>query len=104
MGNTGATGATGPAGTPKRVERFTGTTNASGVAAITFSPAFAAAPDVDVIQGWIGDQEVSGAPSNITVNGCNVTVKVSRATLLLSAGPYQTAGAGVSVTVRCIGN
>jgi hypothetical protein len=57
-----------------------------------------------VIQGWIGDQEVGGAPSGITVTGCSVLVKVSRATLLLSAGPYQTAGAGVSVTIRCIGN
>lgn len=94
----------GPAGTPKRVERYTATTNTSGVATFTFSLAFAAAPDVDVVQGWIGDQEVGGAPSSITATGCTVLVKVSRATLLLSAGPYQTAGSGVSVTIRCIGN
>ncbi|MDM9643890.1 hypothetical protein [Rhizobium sp. S163] len=105
-GAAGATGATGAAGTPKRVERFSGTTDSSGIAAIIFNPAFTATPDIDVIQGWIGDQEVGGGvvAGSATKNGCNVLVKISRPTLLLSTGPFQTAGAGVSVTVRAIGN
>ncbi len=106
QGVKGDTGATGAPGTPKRVERFSGVTNASGIAAITFSPAFEAVPDIDVIQGWIGDQEVGGGvvAGSATKTGCNVLVKVSRGTLLLTSGPFQTAGAGVSVTVRAIGN
>lgn len=103
-GAVGATGATGAAGTPKRVERYTATTNASGIATFTFSPAFAAAPDVDVIQGWVNDQEVGGAVQALTASGCTVLTKVSKGTLLLTAGPFQTAGAGVSVTIRAIGN
>ena len=106
QGVKGDTGATGAPGTPKRVERFSGVTNASGIAAITFSPAFDAVPDIDVIQGWIGDQEVGGGvvAGSATKTGCNVLVKVSRGTLLLTSGPFQTAGDGVSVTVRAIGN
>lgn len=105
-GATGAQGLKGDAGTPKRVERFSGTTDANGIATITFSPAFAAVPDIDVIQGWIGDQEVGGGvvAGSATVSGCKVLVKVSRGTLLLTTGPFQTAPAGVSVTVRAIGN
>lgn len=103
-GDTGAVGATGAVGTPKRVERYTTTTNASSIAAFTFSPAFTAVPDVDFITGWIGDQEVGGAISSVSLTGCTATAKMSRATLLLSAGPYQPAGAGVSVTIKATGN
>lgn len=94
----------GPAGTPKRVERYTATTNASGVATFTFSPSFTAPPDIEVITGWSGDQMVSGGVTAQTLNGCTVLVKVSRGTLALSTGPFQTAGSGVSVTIRAIGN
>lgn len=118
QGATGSTGPTGPAGaqgakgdagaagTPKRIERFSGVTNSSGIAAVVFNPAFDAVPDVDVIQGWIGDQEVGGGvvSGSLTKSGCNVLVKISRPTLLLSTGPFQTAGTGISVTVRAIGN
>lgn len=99
-------GTPGPTGAPKRIERFSGVTNSSGIATIVFSPAFEATPDVDVVQGWIGDQEVGGGvvAGTLTKTGCNVLVKISRPTLLLSSGPFQTAGAGVPVTVRAIGN
>lgn len=89
-----------------RISRFIGTTNASGIAAITFTPAFSAAPDVDVIEGWNADQMITGAvvPGTLTASGCQVQVMVSRGTLLLTTGPFQKAAAGVSVTVRAIGN
>lgn len=105
-GATGSAGAKGDPGTPKRVERFTATTNASGIASFTFSPAFAAAPDVDVIEAWNGDQMITGAivPGSVTTTACQAQVMVSRGTLLLTTGPFQKAAAGVSVTVRAIGN
>jgi len=102
-GKDGASGAAGPAGTPKRVERYTANTNASGIATFTF-PAFAAAPDIDVVQTWVGDQMAGGGVTAQTLTGCTVLAKISRATLLLSAGPFQTAGAGVPVTIRVIGS
>lgn len=91
-------------GAPKRVERYTVTTNASGVATFTFTPAFTAPPDIEVITGWSGDQMVSGGVTSQTLNGCTVLAKISRGTLALSTGPFQTAGSGVSVTIRAIGN
>ncbi len=105
-GSQGLKGDTGAAGTPKRVERFTASTNGSGVATITFSPAFSATPDIDVIEAWSGDQMITGAvvAGSASPNGCQVQVMLSRATLLLSTGPFQKAGSGISVTVRAIGN
>ncbi len=105
-GSPGVAGAPGAAGSPKRVERFTGTTASTGIATITFSPAFEAAPDTQVIDGWSGEQMITGAvvAGSVTKTGCQVQVMISRATLLLSSGPFQKAAAGVSVTVRAIGN
>lgn len=94
---------TGAAGTPKRVERYTATTNSSGIATITFSPAFSAVPDVDPVIGWATDQMIAGAVTSVSTTGCTVQVMVSKGTLLLTAGPFQKAAAGVSVTVRAIG-
>lgn len=90
---------------PLRVEEFTGTTNASGIAAITFSPAYASTPKLQVIEAWSGDQMITGAvvPGTATKSGCSVQVMTSRATLLLSTGPFQKAGTGVSITVQAIG-
>lgn len=47
---------------------------------------------------------IAGGVTAQTLTGCTVLGKVSRATLLLSLGPFQTAPAGVSITVRAIGN
>lgn len=104
VGPAGATGVKGPAGTPKRIERYTAATNASGVATFTWSPAFTAAPDVQVIDGWSGDQMLTGGVATATLTGATVNVKRTRATLLLSAGPFETAPSGVSITVRAMGN
>ncbi|NTF35573.1 hypothetical protein [Agrobacterium rubi] len=96
-----------PAVPPKvRVERYTAVTNANGVATVTFSPAFEIAPDIGVIDGWVGEQMITGAAvaGTTTKTGCQVQVMLSRPTLLLSTGPFQKAAAGVSVTVRAIGN
>lgn len=89
-----------------RVARHSGTTNAAGVATIVFDPPFTTAPDVDVVDGWGGDQMVTGSPvpGSVTKSGCLVQVMLSRATLLLSTGPFQKAAAGVAVVVRAIGN
>lgn len=89
---------------PLRIERFTQATNASGIATFAFDPVFAVAPDVQVIPGWIGDQIITGGVTAVTKTGCTVQAKVSRGTLLLTSGPFQTAGAGLNVTVRAIGN
>lgn len=88
-----------------RIARFAGTTNGQGVATITFSPAFTAAPDVDVIEGWSGEQMVSGAvvPGSLSATGCQVQVMVSRGNVVLSSGPFTKAGSGISVTARAIG-
>lgn len=104
QGPKGDTGATGPAGTPKRVERYTATTDANGVARFTYSLAFTTLPDVQVIPGWLSGQYVGGGATAETLTGCTVQGMISRATLLLSAGPFQTAGAGVPITIRVIGN
>lgn len=105
-GPPGKDGSPGAAGVPKRVERFSAATNASGIATIAFDPVFAAVPDIQVIDGWIGDQQVTGGvvAGTATKSGCQIQVMVSRGTLILTTGPYQKAAAGVSVTVRAIGN
>lgn len=99
QGLTGATGATGPAGTPKRIERYTATTDANGVASFSWT-ACSATPDVQVIPGWSGQQYVGGGVTAQTLSSATVQVMISRATLLLSAGPFQAAGAGIPATIR----
>jgi len=89
-GPAGPTGAIGPAGQPARVEEYTGTSNASGVGTITFAPAFTEVPKVVVQDGWAGTQMICGAAS-ATLTGATVTLMRSRATLLLSAGPFESA-------------
>lgn len=103
-GDTGSQGLKGDTGGLILPKRFSGVTNASGVATIAFSPSFTSVPDIDVIEAWSGSQMISGAVLTSSVSGCTVQVMTSRATLLLSAGPFQAAGAGVNITVRAIGN
>lgn len=90
-GAAGATGATGAAGTPRRVETYSGTSNASGVGTITFSPAFAAVPTVIPQQTWVSGQMVSPGVTAVTTTGCTLAVMRSKATLLLTAGPFEVA-------------
>lgn len=46
QGPAGATGATGPSGISKRIETYTGTTNASGQLTVVYPSAFSAVPNV----------------------------------------------------------
>lgn len=108
MGNTGsagpagATGPVGPAGAPRRVERYTATSNTSGVATYSW-PACATTPDIDVIHGWSGDQMVGGGVTAQTNSSATVLVKRSRGTLLLTSGPFETAPS-TALTIRVICN
>lgn len=103
-GSQGIQGLKGDTGGLILPKRFSGVTNSSGIATITFSPSFTSVPDIDVIEAWSGSQMISGAVLTSSISGCTVQVMTSRATLLLSAGPFQAAGAGVNITVRAIGN
>lgn len=102
-GLAGPTGPQGSAGAPKRVERYTATANGSGVATFVWT-ACTAAPDVDVIPTWSGEQMVAGGELSKTLSGATFTVKRSRGTLVASGGPFETAPAGTPLTVRLICN
>lgn len=103
QGATGPTGATGPAGTPRRVERYTAPTDGGGLATFTWA-ACSASPDVQVIPTWVGAQYVGGGVTAQTLSGATVQGMTSRATLLLSTGPFQAAPSGTPITVRVICN
>lgn len=103
QGVKGDTGTKGADGNPRRIERYTATTNTSGVATYTFSPAFTTILDIDVITTWNGEVLIGGGVLTQTNSGCTVQGMVSRGTLLLTTGPFQKAGAGVSVTIRVMG-
>lgn len=103
IGPQGPRGIPGPQGQPRRIERYSGTTNASGVITITFSTPFTVVPDIDVIEAWSGEQMISGAILTSSTTGCTAKIMVSRGALLLSAGPFQTAPVGITATVRAIG-
>lgn len=105
-GQTGPAGAVGPAGkdaSPKRVERYSGTVaETTGFATVTF-PAFSKPPLGKVIDGWNGDQQVTGMVTATTTTTATVAVRRSRATLLLSTGPYEVAPAGTVVMIELMG-
>lgn len=89
-----------------RIERYTATTNAQGQATITFAPAFTKPPLAQIVTGWdgtSGDRYIGGGVTSVTATGCTAQSMVSRGSLLLSAGPFQKAPSGVTVTVQVIG-
>jgi len=100
-GAKGDTGAQGPAGTPTRIETYTATSNASGLATFTF-PAFTEILDIRIKPTWIADQYVGGGVTAQTLTGCTVLVKRSRGTLLLTSGPFET-GPTTPVTIVIYG-
>jgi hypothetical protein len=57
---------------------------------------------VQVIPSWVGGQYVGGGVTVQTLSGATVQGMISRATLLLTTGPFQAAPAGTSLTVRVI--
>ncbi|ORE91013.1 hypothetical protein [Aurantimonas sp. 22II-16-19i] len=104
-GPKGDPGTAGTAGRPKRVEHHTGTVSGSqGVAIVTFAPPFAVPPLCTVIDGWEGTQQITGAVTATTTTSATGSVRRSRGTLALSAGPFETAPAGTTVKVQAIGD
>lgn len=99
----GLKGDPGKDAAPLRVENYTAVSIANGTATITFSPAFTTAPTVIIRSGWSNDQYVGGGVTAVSATGCTVLVKRSRGTLLLTTGPFETAPAGVAVSVIAIG-
>ena len=100
-GAKGDTGAQGPAGTPTRIETYTATSNASGIATFTF-PAFTEILDIRIKPTWNADQYVGGGVTGQTLTGCTVLVKRSRGALLLTTGPFET-GPSTAVTIVVYG-
>jgi len=85
------------------VRTFTGTCNSSGVATITFSPAYAVAPFAWLIEDWNANgQMICGKVTAVTATGCTVQGMISQGTLLLNTAPFATAPSGTVVTVAVI--
>lgn len=98
-GTAGADGAAGAPGTPKRVEIYASTTAGK----VVFSTAFATIPVVIPNPINVGGQLVIAMPLNVTKTGCDVTVMRSRATLVLSTGPFEVV-TSVAGSVLAIGS
>jgi len=95
----------GNAGTNSVTEVVTGTVVTAGTAvALTFTKTYSSPPTVIPVPQWSGTQMVTGGASSITTTGCNFLAMQSRATLLLSAGPFENAAAGVVFKALVIGN
>jgi len=47
--------------------------------------------DIRINPTWVSDQYVGGGVTAKTLTGCTVLVKRSKGTLLLAAGPFETA-------------
>lgn len=95
----------GNAGTNSVTEVVTGTVVTAGTAvALTFTKTYSVPPTVIPIPQWNGAQMVTGGASGVTTTGCNFLAMQSRATLLLSAGPFENAAAGVVFKALVIGN
>lgn len=105
QGAQGIQGPAGPAGSPKRVETYTGITNASGIVTITFNTPFATPPTILSAVTWgANNTMITGQATAVTTTGATIQGMRSRGTLLLSAGPFEVPPAGVTVTVVAIGN
>lgn len=59
---------------------------------------------MDVILSWAGEQMIAGGVTAQSLSGATVLVKRSRGTLLLTAGPFETAPSGTALTIRVICN
>ncbi len=102
-GDTGATGPTGPSGISMRIERYSGTTNASGLVTITYSTPFAAKPHVNPVIHLGGTTQIARIISS-TTTGCTILVE-QRASLtvlslsVLSFAATPVVGAVVDILV-----
>lgn len=95
-GPKGDAGAAGTNATPLKITNVTG----SGTVALT---GYASVLAVIPVPTWSGSQMIVGAASAVTKDGFTATVMRSRATLLLSAGPFEAAPAGTSASFVVIG-
>lgn len=93
-------------GPSKRIVTATLTTNASGVASLTYSPAFAATPNVHCELTVPANNRQAVRLTASTATGCTVLVEQRNAVLLsllgidiLAAGVTLVSGASVRVTV-----
>lgn len=102
-GPKGDTGDTGPPGPSKRIVTMTASTNASGIVAFTYSPAFASVPHVSVamVRGTTREWTRLTASS---AAGCTVHAFSQNATLLsllgidiLTAGTTNLSGRSVNI-------
>ena len=87
-----------------RIETYTSSAgNASGVASVTFSPAFTTVPTVIPLCRATGATVTVGEVTAITKTGCTLALATSRGTLLLSSGPFQV-GQGSTISVVVFGS
>ena len=88
-----------------KVKDFTAQTGANGQASFAFSPAFTSIITVIVHEGWVGSQMLSGAEivASRTLSSALVQFMQSRATLLLSSGPFEVAQSGRTVKITVVG-
>lgn len=101
-GATGATGPQGPSGISKRIELYTGTTDAGGLFTVTYSAPFPAIPNVQPEPPLLSNQMWVKVSS--TANGFQLRL-VQRASLtvltleVLAAAVTNVAGASARVLV-----
>jgi hypothetical protein len=87
------------------VAEYSAVTNAAGIATFTFTPAYTRIDAITIKTGWIGEQYAGGGEitSARTLTGTQVQGMVSRGTLLLTTGPFQKAGSGITITIVVFG-
>lgn len=103
QGPQGAQGIQGPAGPSKRIVTLSGTTDASGNVAFTFSPAFSATPHIAVML-QAGNTRQFARITAASTTGCTVNAFQQNQTLLsllgldiLTAGVTAISGATIRI-------
>ncbi|MGX7709287.1 hypothetical protein [Methylobacterium sp. Gmos1] len=87
-----------------RIERYTATCNASGVATFTFTSAFKSVPLAFLIEDWNANgQMICGKVTATTLTGATAQLMISQGTFLLNAAPFTTAPSGTTGTIAVIG-
>lgn len=102
-GSTGATGPTGQSGISKRIEAYTGSTDASGNISFTWA-AFTITPHVNPVQfPTVNDNDfvkiVSRSTTGCTIKVQNRTTTTLLGILILTAAIVPVVGASVGVLV-----
>lgn len=105
QGPAGATGPQGPSGISKRIETYTGTTNASGQIIVTYPTAFGAVPNVQTPPPASANQVWSLSSSTTTgftavLNQRNVVTLLGLEVLLGAVVPVANSAAQIVVIER----